>query len=249
MTLGGLYVPPSDLDPVTRALTYPYPAPPHDYVFRTDGVESVVALTDAHRRDRLPVLAIGSNRSPAQLQRKFADMPHAVVAVERVRLADLDVVYSAHLSGYGAVAATLLRSPGTRVEISITWLGPELMDRMHATEGIGTFYDFVELASLAGQRVDGTGFDRAFAYVCRLGALAIDGVARAVDAIGASNRRWPAIGQRQAQTAMMDKLGERNEVERFIAENVATPALRRARELRAAVDALPFEWPNLRRPD
>lgn len=249
MTLGGLYVPPSDIDPIARALTYPYPAPPHDYVFRTRGVEPVAALTEAHRHGRVPILAIGSNRSPAQLRRKFADMPHAVVAVERVQLDDLDVVYSSHLSGYGAVAATLLRSPGTRVEISITWLGPELMSRMHATEGIGTFYDFVELGSLAGRRFDGAAFERAFAYVCRLGALAIDGEARAVDAIAANHRRWPAIGQREAQAAVIAKLGERIGVERFIAENVADPSLRLARESRAAADSLPFDWPEMRRAD
>lgn len=246
MTGGGLFVPPSDLDPVTRALTYPYPAPPHDYVFRCGTAEPVDRLTDRDRAGRIPVLAIGSNRAPAQLARKFADMPHAEIAVERVWIEDLDVVYSAHLSGYAAVAATLLRVPGTRVEISITWLGTELMARMHATEGIGTSYDYVELRDLAGTVVGGGRFDRAFAYACRLGALTIDGAPLAVDAIRAENRMLNASDQPGAQRAMMRKLGLDIDVAQFILDNVGSAPTRLAREARASADALPFAWPSLR---
>lgn len=249
MSGGGLYVPPSDLDPVTRALTYPYSAPAFDYVFRAGRAEPVAALDDDARRGRIPVLAIGSNRAPEQLARKFADMPHAEIAVERVRIADLDVVYSAHLSGYAAVAATLLRAPGTRVEISITWLDPGLMARMHATEGIGTFYDYVELGGLDGERLSGGHFDRAFAYVCRLGALVADGSAIALAAVAAGNRRLPARDQRAAQSAFIAKLGLAMDVEAFIASNLADAPTRLTRENEAARDARVFDWPALRRID
>ena len=71
----------------------------------------------------------------------------------------------------------------SEVEISITWLPPELMARMHATEGIGVSYDYMELDGLSIRVVSGGSMSRAFAYVCRLGALTIDGEPRGLAAI------------------------------------------------------------------
>ena len=246
MSAPPLYVPPSALDPVVRALTYPYPAPDHDYVFRGGVAEPVPALAAAHRDGRVPVLAIGSNRAPEQLQRKFADMPAAEIGVERIRLAGFDVVYSAHLSGYAALAATLLQAPGVEVEISVTWLPPSLMARMHATEGIGVFYDYVALAGLSIRVLAGGRMDRAFAYVCRLGALNLGGEPRGLEAIAASGRRHAAIDQRSAQAAAIAKLGLDLDVEAFVRENATNERLRLAREATLTADAIIFDWPDSR---
>lgn len=246
MSVNGLYVPPSTLDPVVRALTYPYPAPDHDYVFRGGVAEPAPALTAAHRDGRIPVLAIGSNRAPEQLQRKFADMPDAVIGVERIRLAGFDVVYSAHLSGYAAVAATLLQVPGVEAEISVTWLPPELMPRMHATEGIGVSYDFVALEDLSIHVLSGGRMTSAFAYVCRLGALNFGGEPRGLVAIGATGRRHAAIDQHAAQAAAIAKLGLDLDVEAFVRENARDVGLRLEREQRLAADSLAFDWPGSR---
>lgn len=246
MSVNGLYVPPSTLDPVVRALTYPYPAPGHDYVFRAGRAEPVPALTAAQRDDRIPVLAIGSNRAPEQLQRKFADMPQAEIGVERIRLAGFDVVHSAHLSGYAAVAATLLQAPGVEVEISVTWLPPSLMARMHATEGIGVSYDYVALDGLSIRVLSGGRMDSAFAYVCRLGALNLGDGPRGLAAIAASGRRHAALDQRAVQSAAIAKLGLDRDVEHFVRENAGDATLRLAREQRLAADALAFDWPRAR---
>ncbi len=244
MSAPPLFVPPSELDPVTRALTYPYPAPPYDYVFRAGIAQHVTALTPRDRDGRVPVLAIGSNRAPEQLRRKYADMPDAELAVERIRLDGFDVVYSAHLSGYGAIAATILAIPETSVEISITWIAPGLMNRMHATEGIGTFYDYVELTGLSAQTLAGDRVSRAFGYVCRLGALNLGGTPRALSAIAASGRRIPALDQRAVQAAVIAKLGLQSSLESFVRESVAEDRLREERERRLAIDAFPFAWPG-----
>lgn len=243
MSTPPLFVPPSGLDPVVRALTYPYPAPAHDYIFRAGEAQPVTVLTPGDRAGRVPVLAIGSNRAPEQLRRKYADMPSAEIAVERIWLDGFDVVYSAHLSGYGAVAATLLAMPKTRVEISITWIPPHLMGRMHATEGIGTFYDYVELHGLSARNVAGDEIRHAFGYVCRLGALNLDGAARAMSAIPATGRTIHALDQRQVQEAVIRKLGLETPLEAFVRESVADTALREARERRLAFDAFAFAWP------
>lgn len=246
MSATPLYVPPSALDPVVRALTYPYPAPGHDYVFRGGVAEPVPALEAAQRDGRIPVLAIGSNRAPEQLQRKFADIPEAEIGVERIRLAGFDVVYSAHLSGYAAIAATLLPAPGVEVEISVTWLPPSLMERMHATEGIGIFYDYVELDALSINVLSGRRMTRAFAYVCRLGALNLGGAPRGLAAIAATGRRDPAIDQHSAQAAAIAKLELALDVETFVRENATCESLRLARERALAADAHRFDWPSAR---
>ncbi|MFO0292650.1 MAG: hypothetical protein ACK51F_04860 [Rhodospirillales bacterium] len=236
-----LFVPPSALDPVVRALTYPYPAPDHDFVFRNGGAVPVPALAASDRADRVPVLAIGSNRAPEQLQRKFADIPDAEIGVERVRLSGFDVVHSAHLSGYAALAATLHPAPTVEVDVSITWIPPRLMARMHATEGIGTFYDFLLLDGVALAHRDGGGARTSvFAYVCRLGALDFGGGPRGLAAVAARGRPYPALDQTEAQRALAAMLGADGALEGFVRANAMDAALRLAREEALAARRLPF---------
>ena len=66
----------ADLDAVIRrALEYPYPAPPHSYLYdaaRPGGWAPLPA--DAGLLEgRTPVLAVGSNRAPERLAQKFAE--------------------------------------------------------------------------------------------------------------------------------------------------------------------------------
>jgi hypothetical protein len=60
------------IDPlILRALDYPYSYPAYDFVLDNG---SVTPLQDRKSLEgRIPVLAIGSNRSPEQLLRKFGD--------------------------------------------------------------------------------------------------------------------------------------------------------------------------------
>lgn len=87
-----------------------------------------------------PVLGIGSNGSPEQLARKFPhnSFPQAVIPTIRCALQDFDVVYAPLISSYGSATATLEHSPGTCVEVCLTYLTPPLLERMHATEGAYT---------------------------------------------------------------------------------------------------------------
>ena len=67
---------------------------------------------------RQPVLAVGSNASPKQLDRKFAQSgaandSEAFVPIVPGTVDDLDVVYAAWVSSYGAVPATVMRSNGS----------------------------------------------------------------------------------------------------------------------------------------
>ena len=240
-----MFTPTAAMDPLERALSYPYAAPAHSYIYR-EGAAHPARIGSAERADRIPVLACGSNRAPAQLGRKFAGIDGAVVPVERVFLADFDSVYAAHVSGYGAIAATLQHSPGCRVELFVTWLAESLMPRMHATEGRGHFYDFVRLEGLDLESEGGDRLDAAFAYNFRGGCLNLGGAETAVAAVPAEGRRYRALDERAVQEEVRRKIEPRMAFEDFVLEAVRDPERRLAREARLGVDAIPFRWPSAR---
>jgi len=229
------------MDPLERALAYPYEAPAHSYLFR--GGEAVQsAIGPREREGRIPVLACGSNRTPAPLKRKFAGEADAAIAVERVFLADFDSVYAAHISGYGSIAATLQHCPGTRVELFVTWLPEALMARMHATEGRGAFYDYVRLDGIALESESGERFDHAYAYAFHAGCLALGGSMAALAGVPAERRRFKALTEADVQAAAQAKLGENGPLEAFVLAAVHDQAVRLAREARLCADAIPFAW-------
>ena len=58
---------------------------------------------------RRALLAYGANASPEALTRKLAHLPPEPIAALRVALRGWDVVYSAHVSPYGSVPATVVQ--------------------------------------------------------------------------------------------------------------------------------------------
>jgi len=240
----GMFTPASDMDPVMRAETYPYLIPDTSYVF-TDGHWVAADLDAGLVAGRPPVIACGSNRSPEQLARKFADFAEVTIPVERAWLTDFDVVYAAHLTGYGAVAANLHPVPGMSVEVSVTWLSDDLMDRMHATEGLGAHYDYAHVRGLAldlectGPRNDALG------YIYRLGSLRVGSGPVGLAEVSAHGRRHAAWLQPAALDHVRQRIGHPGPRARFILETVGDQALRRQQEAVLQEDALPFEWPDL----
>ena len=122
-----------------RALDYPYPlARWSDYLFDHGEVRE---LPDAYDYSgRVPVLAVGSNRSPEQLTRKYRDT--AQIPVTRFEMTGYDVAYCAYMTHYGSMPATLVDAPGTRVTLAITWLTRDQLARMHDTESVGPHTQF-----------------------------------------------------------------------------------------------------------
>ncbi len=176
-----------------RALGYPYPAHSDDFLFE-DG--QARPLTVDHPLDGLtPVIAVGSNRAPVQLARKFSGM-RASVPVTRLRARDVDVVHTAHIAGYGSIPATLAESPGTTVELWITWLTEAALARMDETEAVGVNYDRVTV-SLAWTDPGPRAPARALMYAGRRGLLRLDGSLIALESIPAQARRFPAMSQEQ----------------------------------------------------
>ena len=176
---------------ILRALNYPYSYPAYDFVL--DNGSTAPFQDRKSLEGRIPVLAIGSNRSPEQLLRKFGDQDFLPVTC--VKLCDYDVVYAAHIASYGAIPAVLARSPGTIVDIAITWLTKLQLQRMHETEAIGINYDYGVADSLK-INVDYDYKNQNFGcYLGRRGCLNIMGNVIALKEITATNRVFSAFSQ------------------------------------------------------
>ena len=238
-TAATMFVPPSALDPVERAMSYPYAIPDCSFVFDKAGWRAA-AIDGALTTGRHPVIACGSNRSPDQLARKYFDFAAVTIPVQRAWIADFDVVYAAHITGYGSISACPMPSPGVRAEISITWLSDDLMARMHATEGQGFSYDYAVLSGLDLALEGGGVLDEAFAYIHRGGALKVNGGLVGLSEIAAVGRSCPAWPQPRAIAEVHRRLKHEGTVEQFIRENAADRALCLAREAVLQRDALTF---------
>ena len=180
------------IDPlILRALNYPYSYPAYDFVLDNG---STAPLQDRKSLEgRIPVLAIGSNRSPEQLLRKFGDQDFLPVTC--VKLCDYDVVYAAHIASYGSIPAVLARSPGTIVDIAITWLTKLQLQRMHETEAIGINYDYGIADSLKINADYDYKNQNIGCYLGRRGCLNIMGNIIALKEITATKRVFSAFSQ------------------------------------------------------
>lgn len=207
-----------------RAREYPYAAPAHSYIYTADGIR---AFDPAACAGRTPVLAVGSNRAPERLYQKFGHAAAHTIPVQRARLDHFDVVYAAHIAGYGAVPAMLQSSPGTRVEIWVTWLDDAQLGIMHETE-IGTaHYRYARLPGVRLQMADGTLARTAYAYVSQRGHMLHEGRALALAAVPAERRRFPAASTAEALEIVRHRMGATDhDPDGFVARLVRDPDYR-----------------------
>jgi len=173
---------------LARALCYPYEAPSRSYCYDGGGVEP---FDPATRIGRTPVLAYGSNRSPERLWQKFGSQ--AIIPVENAVLVEHDAVFSAHISSYGAIPATIHSAPGTCVSLSVTWLDDAQLELMHESEIKDRNY---RVAALSGSLVTldcGGELAEVLVYISQLGFFVHDDGPVALSAIPAAGRRVPEM--------------------------------------------------------
>ncbi|WP_254645325.1 hypothetical protein [Streptomyces malaysiensis] len=84
---------------------------------------------------RHPVIAVGSNASPAQLHHKLSRPGHpATVPMVPVEVHGIAVGCSAHIGRYGYVASAPYTAPEARTPLVISWLDDEQLAAVDATE-------------------------------------------------------------------------------------------------------------------
>ncbi len=163
---------------LARALTYPYATPERSYLYR-DGAPHALPADGPDLAGRTPLLSYGANSAPEALARKLAPLPGLELPVLRAELEGFDVVYSAHVSPYGAVPATLIESPGTTAPVFVLHPTAEQHALLTASE---PNYDLIE--------VDGIS-----AYRSKHGPLMLDGSPLALAAVRSRGRTLPEVDE------------------------------------------------------
>jgi hypothetical protein len=208
---------------LARAVAYPYEAPLRSFVqLGAKTLDLPAAGPDLAGREAL--LSYGANASPPVLARKLAALPGVPLPVLRAELDDFDVVYSAHISPYGAVPSTLQRSPGTAVPVFFAFPTAEQRELLSATE---PNYELRRLDGLrAGTELGEVG--EANAFISRHGCLVLDGSEVAVAAVEAIDRRFPALGEVEVLERVRHVLAPELDLERFVGSSL-DPGLAAAR--------------------
>ncbi|MBE7636843.1 hypothetical protein GUA87_08305 [Sneathiella sp. P13V-1] len=208
-----------DSDIVKRALGYPYLRPLHSYILKNGRIQRLDAYTP--ETNRTPVLACGSNAAPEQLIRKFSGIETSEIPVTYTRLDNFVSAYSPHISGYGAIPATLLPMEGASTSCHITWLTPEQLDVMHKSEAVGVNYRYSKLSNI-NLNCDLTGHHHSIhAYIGRRGYLSFNNQPAVLKEIPFS-RSWHnclPLTQEAVQVKVMHKLTDKINLNRYIVEN------------------------------
>ena len=181
-----------------RAELYPYNAPNYGFLLNNGKIEPIPENLDL--LNKIPILAIGSNRAPSQLLRKFGTKE--IVAVTPAIVRNCDVIYASIISYYGAIPATLWPKKGSEIKLSIIWLNNVQLEIMHVSEAVGKAYDFVEFKDGFVDRKSLFYLDsKVYGYVSRSGALNFGlnkSEIRALSAIKAKKRYLKSVNQDKA---------------------------------------------------
>lgn len=235
-------VPPGRAERLAMAQAYPFEIPEGSYLFRDGVAMPLPASVDLN--SRTPVLAVGSNQSPHQLERKFAQRPRTEIPVTRAWLEDFDLCYATHVTRYGSIPSNLHACPGMRVRLSITWLDDEQLRIMHPTEIAGENYVFGRLGRLALETVEGLRLDQAFAYVSLHGAARIDDAPFGLAAMAAERRPHGALMQDEMLALLHRRCGGDTRYEDFVLAPFDEPTERQRRTSFLRANTVPFSWPH-----
>ena len=231
-------------DPVALAKDYPFAIPAGSYVFTGDGVRAADAVDEGHLAGRVALLAVGANGAPAALARKLGDAAAgAAIPVLAATLHGFDVVYSAHLSPYGAIPGTLLPAPGAVAHLHVIHPDPRELAILHRTE---PNYVFGELSGIDLRPAGAEPIAAVRAYISRHGCLAVDGRPVGVAGIRVEGRVEPALSEPAVLEVARERLAPDADLDAFIAENVRDPELARRRTAELRTTAIPFSWPGWR---
>ena len=123
-----------------KAISYPYKAPTTSFTFKNGKFYRGIHIS---LKDRVPILSIGSNRSPYQLKNKFGAKEN--LCVTPAKLYNSVIVYAASMSAYGSIPATQWPCEGSVSDLNLLWLNQDQLQIMHLSEGLGIAYNYVGL--------------------------------------------------------------------------------------------------------
>lgn len=224
---------------VKRALAYPFARPRGSFVFEggearplpeDPGATAGFGTLALDLAGRVPLLAYGANAAPAALARKLpaGSGPLPVLLAE---LADHEVVYSAHVSPYGAIPATLHPSPGAAATVHVAYPDAEQLPPLVASElnyELTRLREIVCTVAAGGDRPVARGGLREVsgrdliltavdAFASRHGPLLLEGAPLALAAIPARGRTLRRLTEPEVLELVRSRLVPDLTLEQFVA--------------------------------
>ena len=212
------------------AKAYPYDRPKGSYLLESDRVVELKGrMLDGDLKKYTPVLAYGSNASPAQLRRKLPEIKEPIAVMEAT-VRDLDVVYSARFAGYGAIPATLAFSPGTTLHTHVVFLSEDQLRLVHKTERPAYLYGKLHHPIL----IDRFGFcDYIYVYFYEHG-YTVDGRLVAYEEVHAEKRNFLAIRHDEMLAMVHQCIKPEIDLDSFIAETAGNKVTRAEHDIAIA---------------
>lgn len=227
---------------------YPFAVPGYSFLYQDGDYRRLDAEDGGVFAGRTAVIGHGSNRSPAQMKRKFEYLSGARSAIPVCRgwIDDHDVVYSAHVTQYGSIAANLQHAPGVASEVVVNWLTDEQLERMHATElgGENYFYGHLESVSLRIEAGPTDRMDKVAVYISTHGCLALEGEPIGLAAVAAEGRTCGTLSQIEVQELVRARHRPDLDLDAHILHHIRDHAARRALVAELKVAAVPQRSPH-----
>ena len=216
------------------AKAYPYDRPKGSYLLESDRiVELKGRALDGDLKKYTPVLAYGSNASPAQLRRKLPEIKEPIAVLE-ASVRDLDVVYSARFAKYGAIPATLASSPGTTLHTHVVFLTKDQLRLIHKTERPAYLYGKLHHPIL----IDRFGFcDYIYVYFYEHG-YTVDGRLVAYEEVHAEKRGFLAIRHDEMLAVVHQRIRSEIDLDNFIAETASNKVKRAEHDIALAANSI-----------
>ncbi|MFN9486461.1 MAG: hypothetical protein ACK6BM_07420 [Cyanobacteriota bacterium] len=171
-------------------------------------VDRLLQLLQEHEnagKKRTPVIAYGSNPAPWVLIEKFTRSTGSnkeyngsmVIPVTKATLRNFDITWLPYITDDAGLPATLSASPGTEVEVWLTWLDDDQLALMNTSEFVGQAGSMYSLNVMPRQQLNTKGYtlqEDPLVYVSCYGSLrAANGDALAIAQIPARNRKLQAM--------------------------------------------------------
>ena len=241
-------LPKSEDELLQLAKRYPYDTPGLSYLFSSEAVRPLDVADPKLFEGRTAVLAHGSNRSPQQLRRKFANWSadESLMPVTRAWLQDYDVVYSAHITQYGAIATNLHHAEGHRIELFINWLTDKQLSYMHMTELPNENYSYGRMQGIALEVEKGprTCLGEVMVYLSTRGCFSPDGEPVAAAGLPGEGRAHRPLHQEEMLLRVRDLFRPGRDLDLHILETIRDAALRANLVGRMKAHALPPKAPH-----
>ena len=211
---------------------------PDNNVITVEKLLTILGLEEKSGGKLSPVVGYGSNPAPVQLERKFTAKKFqgdVVVPVMKGQLKDFDVAWTPVFVSYGSMPSTITPSPGTTVDVWITWLDEDAITAMDGTEHANPaerpLYVKTTLKD-AEYAFDGPEPAQMEVYVSCFGALTINGKTLAVKSVPARGRKFEPANSPEALGAVVPILGWELDVVQLLFDNVVSPRSRAERSTR-----------------